>query len=111
MSHSTHVGFNAPLSSVSENSSRSLARAPDPPHLHIADPPLFVIAVGVGSRVNVIRTAFSNPTCRFFPSGVMPVLDISPFGLRPPFGTFGVGHIRTAVANPSPLLALAPLRL
>ena len=50
MSHSTHVGFRAPLSSSGVVMDRSLARAPLPPHLHIAAPPVFVIAVGVGHR-------------------------------------------------------------
>lgn len=48
MSHSTQVGFNAPLSSAGVTIERSFSRDQDPPHLHMARPPVFVTAVGVG---------------------------------------------------------------
>jgi hypothetical protein len=48
MSHSTHVGFNAPFISSGETIVFSFARAPLPPHLQRAAPPVSVTAVGVG---------------------------------------------------------------
>ena len=48
MSHSTHVGFSAPLSSCGVTMLRSFFRAPLPPHLHSAAPPVPVTTVGVG---------------------------------------------------------------
>jgi len=33
------------------------------------------------------------------PSGVIPVGDIPPFGLRPPFGTVGVGQNENAIPD------------
>jgi hypothetical protein len=48
MSFSTQVGDNAPLSSSGVTIVRSLARAPAPPHLHSAAPPVSVTTVGVG---------------------------------------------------------------
>ena len=50
MSHSTHGGFSAPFNSSGETSFRNLARDLEPPHLHIAAPPVSVTAVGVGSQ-------------------------------------------------------------
>jgi hypothetical protein len=50
MSHSTHVGFSCPLSSSLVTIVLSFSREPLPPHLHIAAPPLLVIAVGVGQN-------------------------------------------------------------
>jgi len=55
----THCGFSAPLSSCDVVIVRSFARAPDPPHLHIAAPPVSVIAGGVGHIVSG-RTAPSS---------------------------------------------------
>lgn len=37
-------------------------------------------------------TAFSNLTFRFFPSGVIPVLEVPGWSVRPPLGTPGVGQ-------------------
>ena len=48
MSHSTHSGFSAPLSSSGETVRRNFSLAPWPPHLHNAAPPVLFIAVGVG---------------------------------------------------------------
>jgi hypothetical protein len=50
MSNSTHAGLSAPFSSSEETISRNFARERAPPHLHIAAPPVFVTAVGVGSQ-------------------------------------------------------------
>jgi hypothetical protein len=50
MSHSTHVGFNAPFISSGETIVFSFARAPLPPHLQRAAPPVSVTAVGVGHK-------------------------------------------------------------
>jgi hypothetical protein len=35
---------------------------------------------------------FSIPTCRFTPSGVIPVALVPGLSVLPPFGTFGVNH-------------------
>ncbi len=44
-------------------------------------------------HVPISRIAwFCNPTCRFFPSGVIPVGDTSAASALPPFGTSGVSH-------------------
>lgn len=86
MSHSTHGGFRLPPTSAA----RFLPCVP----LRCDGVGRFVRfsfgdALGVGQR----RTAFSSPTWRFFPSGVIPVSEV-PFGsVRPPFGTLGVGQI------------------
>jgi len=48
MSHSTHVGFRAPLSSSGETIVRNFAREPAPPHLQRAAPSESVTLVGVG---------------------------------------------------------------
>ena len=54
MSQQTHSGFNAPLSSSGVTIVRSLARAPLPPHLQSAAPPVLFIAVGVGHIIAAI---------------------------------------------------------
>jgi hypothetical protein len=61
----------APFMSSGGSVSRMVFLAPAPPHLHIAAPPLFVIAVGVGHiwrvflpRTNSRRTCSSRQACR-----------------------------------------------
>ncbi len=61
MSHSTHVGFNEPLSSAGDTMEANFLRAPAPPHLHIAAPPVLLIAVGVGIMVRLTARPSSFP--------------------------------------------------
>jgi hypothetical protein len=52
MSQDTHSGFSGPFSSFGVTIFRSFARAPVPPHLQSAAPPVAVTAVGVGHNPN-----------------------------------------------------------
>ena len=56
------------------------------------------LAAGVGQ----IAVTFCSPTCRL-PFAVLPFARVSfSLNVRPPFGTFGVGHIFTSSANTFP---------
>jgi hypothetical protein len=58
------------------------------------------LATGVGHKPrSTIRTWCSNPTCRFLPSGIIPVGVISTGLTLPPFGTFGVCHNPHSVSS------------
>jgi hypothetical protein len=65
-----------------------------------AAPPWFVpygVAVGVGQ----CSTALSNPTWIFRPLGNFDVRAASSLMTRPPFGTFGVGHVCRTTCRPN----------
>jgi hypothetical protein len=92
MSHSTHVGFKLPpICSLNGRALRSIVAA-------LALPLLQSRAVGVAKR----RTASTSCTC--LPGLGVPLLPRASAAI-------GVGHLATAVASPSPLLALSPARL
>jgi len=50
----THSGLRLPFSSFGDTIVFSFSRLRDPPHLHIACPPVLVMAVGVGHNPNPI---------------------------------------------------------
>lgn len=93
MSHSTHSGFSAPpTSSLRGRLFCFVALLPD----------FQSRASGVG-HVRALTASISVPPSRPFLGVIRPPLV--------PRDAVGVGHIAAQVANPSPLLALAPLRL
>jgi hypothetical protein len=81
MSASTQAGLSWPLSSSGVTICRSFAREPEPPHLHIAAPPVDVIAVGVGHIL----------TAQFRASVFRRICDAEPLFFES--FTVGVGHI------------------
>jgi hypothetical protein len=54
MSQDTHSGFSGPFSSFGVTIVRSFARAPVPPHLQSAAPPVAVTTVGVGQNPDAL---------------------------------------------------------
>jgi hypothetical protein len=104
INHSTHSGFSWPPSeAITAWSIRSFDRSFPLLRVRAAgDDPLDALAHGVG-QVRADSASISVPPSRAL------------FGVtRPPLSAkleVGVGHILTAVAKPSPLLLLAPLRL